>query len=153
MVTRRYEQPEASLAIGRGLPGRLRACPVEPQVAGGLSGERAYVRRVGCARPIDLVEPSPLLLGQKVQISNAPVDLLRRAPEGNIVREEFGQDADTDPRGVHDLDGTAVGEHTRASCTDRSWVRVCSSLSGDAVLTLEGRLSKGRDGFRITMPA
>ena len=28
-------RPEASLAIGRGLPGRLRACPVEPQVAGG----------------------------------------------------------------------------------------------------------------------
>ena len=32
-------RPEASLAIGRGLPGRLWACPVEPQVAGGLSGE------------------------------------------------------------------------------------------------------------------
>ena len=30
-------RPEASLAIGRGLPGRLLACPVEPQVAGGLS--------------------------------------------------------------------------------------------------------------------
>src|SRR5215207_5176925 len=45
-------RPEASLAIGRGLPGRLSACPVEPQVAGGLSGKRAYVCRVGCARQV-----------------------------------------------------------------------------------------------------
>src|SRR6476620_1487399 len=29
---RRYEQAEASLASGRGLPGRLSACPVEPQL-------------------------------------------------------------------------------------------------------------------------
>jgi transposase len=37
-------RPEASLAIGRGLPGRLRACPVEPQVAGASVGNgRTFV--------------------------------------------------------------------------------------------------------------
>src|SRR4051794_6027523 len=42
--SRRYEQAEASLASGRGLPSRLLVCPVEPQLReASVSHERTYV--------------------------------------------------------------------------------------------------------------